>query len=119
MTVYNGLLAVDRFDADGIGISALPVYDSGTPPSKKITFWLGHDGHTQHSQPLSSPSAAVLPRPAPRPQLWSLEVRGYPTGVQTGSSFSAPSQGTRTSAMAVVAAETTISGPSRVSKTCS
>ena len=34
--VYNGLLPVDRSDADGIGISALSVYESGTPPSKKI-----------------------------------------------------------------------------------
>src|SRR5260221_1748148 len=75
MTVYNGLLPVDRFDADGIGISALPVYDSGTPRRKKITFSLGHRGHTQHSQTLSSPSAVILPRPSPRPQLWSLEVR--------------------------------------------
>src|SRR5258708_39828922 len=31
--VYNGLLPVDRSDADGIGISALSVYESGTPPS--------------------------------------------------------------------------------------
>src|SRR5229473_187657 len=34
--VYNGLLPVDRSDADGIGISALSVYESGTPPSQKI-----------------------------------------------------------------------------------
>src|SRR5260370_21337288 len=34
--VYNGLLPVDRSDADGIGISALSLYESGTPPSQKF-----------------------------------------------------------------------------------
>src|SRR5713226_5289478 len=34
--VHNGLLPVDRSDADGIGISALSVHESGTPPSQKI-----------------------------------------------------------------------------------
>src|SRR5258708_38891698 len=42
--VYNGLLPVDRSDADGIGISALSVHESGTPPSKKIDTMAGGGG---------------------------------------------------------------------------
>src|SRR5207302_2012457 len=34
--VHNRPLPVDRSDADGIGISALPVHESGTPPVPKI-----------------------------------------------------------------------------------
>src|SRR5260370_399101 len=33
--VHNRPLEVDGSDADGIGFSALPVRESGTPPSKK------------------------------------------------------------------------------------
>src|SRR5260370_26006105 len=60
--VYNGLLPVDRSDADGICISALSVYESGTPPSQKIQH---HGGAVKGSAPAEK-GGRPLPPPAPR-----------------------------------------------------
>src|SRR5260221_4720389 len=62
--VYNGLLPVDRSDADGIGISALSVYESGTPPSQKIQH-LGAAGGAHQRKGRKVPSRIVAGSPGP------------------------------------------------------
>src|SRR5260370_40923749 len=66
--VYNGLLPVDRFDADGIGISALSVHESGTPPSQKIQHF-GAAGSPPSGNRDWEPGPGRLPSTTPPPTL--------------------------------------------------